>query len=196
MTVAGVVLAAGRSRRMGTPKALLKTANGQTFLDSLAASLRQGGCQPVLAVVSEPVDVIGQACRLEGIQLIVNPDPDRGQISSVLLALDAVPHADGLLVCLVDQGIILVDTVHQVMAALVDHSLAVARYRGAAGHPTAFSRSVFDALRSEKAGHGGARVVVDDARQRGQVAWVDVDDPGVVRNLNTPEDYDAFSKTV
>lgn len=193
MSVAGAVLAAGASRRMGTDKALL-TCGGACFLDTLAQALLEGGCRPVLAVAGRAASRLQLGCRLEDVELVVNPDPSRGQISSLRCALEAVGQAQGLVVVLVDQGRVEAHTVRLVREALDAAPVAVARYHHRPGHPTGFGREVFGALRSHRA-DGGAREVVSEMEEAGRVRWVDVDDPGVVRNLNTPDDYAAFRRT-
>jgi molybdenum cofactor cytidylyltransferase len=191
MKIAGVVLAAGASTRMGTSKALLR-AGDQTFLDALATVLAVGGCEPVLAVVSEPADGIRSRCRLEGVRLVINPDPARGQISSLRCAIREIDAAvSGMVVLLVDQGAVKASTVAQVREALSVHPVAVARHAGRPGHPTGFSRQAFGDLDSALA-DCGARAVVQAWEEAGRVEWVDVDDPGVVRNINTQERYLAF----
>jgi molybdenum cofactor cytidylyltransferase len=191
MKVAGVVLAAGASTRMGEDKALL-CAGDQTFLDSLSTALALGGCDPVLAVVAEPVEEIRQRCRLEGVRLVINPDPSHGQISSLRCAIGELDESiAGLVVVLVDQGSIKADTVSQVRKALANSPVAVARHASRPGHPTGFTREVFGELESEQADRG-ARAVVEAYQLAGRVERVDVDDPGVVRNINTKERYLAF----
>ncbi len=191
MKIAGVVLAAGASTRMGENKALLRIGD-QTFLDNLATVLALGGCEPVLAVVSEPTDEIRDGFRLEGVRLVVNPDPSRGQISSLRCAVSEVgPDVTGLVVLLVDQGAVQAATVARVREALSGCALAVARHQGRPGHPAGFSRQAFCDLESALADNG-ARAVVEARKEAGQVEWVDVDDPGVVRNINTKERYLAF----
>jgi CTP:molybdopterin cytidylyltransferase MocA len=191
MGCAGVVLAAGASRRMGRPKAML-TIGGQTFLDNLTEVLARGGCQPVLAVVSEPLQDIRAGCRLAGVDLVINPDPARGQLSSLLCARDALQDVSGMLVVLVDQADLRVATVEAVRLSLEQAPAAVARFGGQPGHPTGFSRQLFAALGEPGVSAVGARAVIDAQAALGQVAWVDVPDPGVVRNLNTPAELTRF----
>jgi len=191
--IAGVVLAAGASRRMGTNKALLEYG-GKTFLDNMCDALTAGGCRPVMAVVSRPFDEIKDRCRLQGAELVVNPDPDRGQISSLRCAIERVRNCTGILVVTVDQGSLVAESVSQVKGALPGFDVAVARYKGQSGHPTAFSARIFPALESPAADQG-ARQVVAECTQAKRVRFVDLDDPGVVRNLNTPDEYEAFCKT-
>lgn len=193
MSVAGAVLAGGASQRMGTDKALL-TCGGKRFLDLLAGALREGGCRPVLAVAGRSAPRLRAGCRLEDVHLVVNPDPSRGQISSLRCALDAAGDTDGLVVLLVDQGRVEPATVRAVRQALASAPIAVACYGGRRGHPTGFGRDTFGMLRSPRADRG-ARVVVSEIEAGGRVQWVDVDDPGVVRNLNTPEDYERFQES-
>jgi CTP:molybdopterin cytidylyltransferase MocA len=190
VTVAGVVLAGGRSRRMGKNKALLRCGE-ETFLDRLASRLAQGGCQPVLAVVSEP-GPIRQGCRLDQVRLVVNPDPDRGQISSLRCGLDGLPDARGVVVLLVDQGDVRAETVRLVRQTLEGTGrLVLARHRGQPGHPVGFPSSLFGLLRSTLADQGARRVVQREG-ESGCLEHVDVEDPGVIRNINTPDAYQDF----
>ena len=188
--VAGVVLAAGLSSRMGRSKALLKVGDS-VFLDSMAEALRLGGCDPVMAVVSGDLSPIRQACRLEGVRLVFNPHPEGGQISSLRCALRACPDVGGWLVVLVDQGKLIPESVSVVRQALDERAVAVARYQGQFGHPTAFGLELAESLLGPEADQG-ARRVVESQERKGQVGYVDVDDPGVIRNLNRPADYQAF----
>jgi CTP:molybdopterin cytidylyltransferase MocA len=191
MKIAGVVLAAGASRRMGTCKALLRFG-AKTFLDHLCRALADGGCQPVVAVLSEPAEGVRSRCSLDGVDLVINPDPSRGQISSLRCAVRALTEVDGILVLLVDQGIIQARTVERVRKASSGSVVTVARFQGKPGHPACFSKEVFGDLLSPAADEG-ARAVTETYDADGRVRYVDLeDDPGIVRNLNTPADYQDF----
>jgi len=192
MTIAGLVLAAGASRRMGSCKALLKYQS-ETFLDLLCQALHSGGCSPVAAVVSNPTDSIVKECKLENVELVINPDPSGGQISSVRSALPSLGNVEGLLIVLVDQACLEPQTISRVRRGLGKHSLVVARYGNQPGHPSCFSRDLFSDLQSSPADKG-ARAVVARELAAGRAGYIDVDDPGIIRNLNTPADFQAFLK--
>jgi molybdenum cofactor cytidylyltransferase len=91
----------------------------------------------------------------------------------------------------VDQAALLPGTVAAVGVALARAPLAVARHRGVAGHPAAFARELFAELRSPACDQG-ARTLTERLARAGRVAWVELDDPGITRNLNTPEELRAF----
>jgi CTP:molybdopterin cytidylyltransferase MocA len=155
----------------------------------MTGALVAGGCAPVLAVLSP--EAAPDERLPAGVRVVINPDPSRGQISSLRCCLDSIPDADGLLVVLIDQGTIQAATVRAIRDALRASSVAVARHRGVAGHPTGFARPLFPALGGELADRGARAVVEREAAGR-RVRYVDVDDPGVIRNINTPEQYQAF----
>ena len=107
--IPGVILAGGASSRMGRAKALLPTANeGQTFLSQLVGTLWAGGVDDVVVVVSSLSGDVERALSKESLsyRLVVNHQPERGQMSSVLTALAAIdrPGVTGMLVTLVDMG--------------------------------------------------------------------------------------------
>jgi molybdenum cofactor cytidylyltransferase len=190
--IPGLILAAGRSIRMGKPKALLPIRQGgPSFVRHLALTLLEGGVADVL-VVGRPDD---QALRKEiddiGLRFVPNPDADSGQLSSVLAGLNAAdrPGVAGLLVTPVDAPLVGAATVRQLLAAIGNRHLPLVRatHNGRHGHPVVFARRVFDELRHADPGVG-ARAIV----QRYVLEGIDleVDDAGVLLDIDDPADYE------
>lgn len=195
----GVVLAAGASRRMGTPKAAL-TLGGRTFLAHVVAALHGGGVPDVVVVIGDdPGGAVAGAARACGVGWVRNPAPERGQLASLQVALEhvarTVPAADAVLVALVDHPAVRAATVAALREAAAREpsaAILVAAHGGRRGHPVLFRRSVWPELLAAP-DEGGARTVVhaDPARVR----VVAVDDPGVVMDVDTPEDLRRLRAT-
>src|SRR5262245_33561677 len=102
--VPAIVLAAGASSRMGEPKALLRSG-GRTFIRRILDTLRDAGVRDAIVVVRpDAEDVIREISLAEIGRAIVNHDPGRGQLSSLVTALDSIddPRVVAALVTLVD----------------------------------------------------------------------------------------------
>src|SRR5262245_10989631 len=87
--IGALILAAGGSRRMGRPKALLPLPGG-TFLEVLTRSFCHAGIGPILAVLGDEAQEIRHAVKLDLLRTVINPDPSRGQLSSIHCGLDAL----------------------------------------------------------------------------------------------------------
>jgi CTP:molybdopterin cytidylyltransferase MocA len=191
--VRGIILAAGRSTRMGTSKALLIAPDGRTFVARLAETLCEGGVDAPVVVgrkeddrLRAEVETIG--C---GVGFVVNADADEGgQLSSLLAGLREAdrPGVRALMVVPVDAPMVTSDTVAALIATFraTGAPIVRARHRGWNGHPVIFSRALFEELRRADP-EAGARAVV--RAHQGAIINVDVDDPGVVGDVDTPEDY-------
>lgn len=126
--VAGAVLAAGAGTRMGQPKASL-VVDGASLLDRTVRTLLEGGCAPVYAVVRDGVEAVGA-------DSIVNLTPERGQRSSLELAVRAARDAEALAVVLVDVPGLTPAAVRTVLAGWRPGRIAVATSGGRRAHPT------------------------------------------------------------
>jgi molybdenum cofactor cytidylyltransferase len=188
-SVAGLILAAGESRRMGFPKALLMYRE-QTFLDTLCGLLA-ARCSPVIVVLGAHADEIRASARHPA-TFVVNPSYLSGQTSSMQCGLRAVPPgAAGVLFTLVDHPAVASETIDALLglpqtAGFRQPNLRVPRYQGRRGHPIWLSRELipeFLALPED----GAARDVVRSHAL--QTEFLDVDDPGILADIDDPEAY-------
>ena len=174
---------------MGTPKALLRV-EGETFLARTIRTLRSGGCDPVLVVVASDtgagaVDVAERA----GGRVLFNPDPGEGPITSLRLAIRSLEGSVGGLAYLpVDHPMVRPETVAALLSAAREAgaALTVPTHRGKRGHPAVFGTALFAEL-ADPALEGGARAVVHRHLESAQL--IEVDDAGVVIDIDTPEAY-------
>ena len=191
--VVGIVLAAGQSTRMGQPKALLPCPPaGRTFVTQIIHVLREGGL-PTIAVVGRVRD---QDLRREvaaaapPVTYVENPSPELGQLSSVLagVAFAEATGAAGILVLPVDMPLIRPDTVRAALDAFAatDEPVLRATYRGRHGHPVIFGADMFALLRRADPAMGARAVLHQDPSR---VRNLEVDDPGIVRDIDWPTEY-------
>ncbi|MBK5298056.1 MAG: nucleotidyltransferase family protein [Vicinamibacteria bacterium] len=189
--IPGLVLASGASRRMGRPKALLPLGDsGRPFVRVICDTLTASGVAPLVVVTrAELLDEL--AGVLPGVALVVNPDPDRGQLSSLLAGLDALGTRDAALVTLVDLPLFQQSTVVSLLTAWHQTHAPLVRplHQGRHGHPVIFGALLLDALRSADVDLGAKPVVY---RFLADAVSVQVDDRGTVEDIDTPEAYDRL----
>ena len=191
--MAGVVVAAGGSSRMGVPKALLD-AGGMTFVSRLVQALVRGGCHPVVVVGSSGAGGLAEEVERGPAALVVNPGGRGGQIGSLCRALDHLAgRADppvAVAFTPVDNPAVDPATVRALVEAWRRSRAAIVlpRCRERRGHPVVADISIAGEFR-EGGLPEGARTVV--RRDRSRVLEVEVDDPGILDDLDTPERYHA-----
>ena len=189
--IPGIILASGASTRMGSPKALLTMPNGATFVWTLVTTLIDGGVDDVFVVGrGEDRPLRDEVERLPRSRFVENARADEGQLSSVIAGLNAAdrPGVGGVLVTLVDLPLIAPATVRILIEAFAAAHVPIARtiHRGRHGHPVIFGRPVFDELRRANPAVGAKSVV---RAHEASVLDVEVDDEGVLQDIDTPEDY-------
>ncbi len=194
--VAGIVLAGGRSTRMGEPKALLDM-EGTSFLERAARVLAEGGCDPVLAVVppGETGERLLELARKAGARGIMNPQSDAEQIDSLRLGLGALePEVVAAAVLPVDHPRVQAATITALLAAFRTSGAPIVRptHGDHPGHPVLFARELWTELQAPDL-EQGARDVVH--RHQAEIEEVPVDDPGVAIDVNTLEEYTRELRT-
>lgn len=193
MTLA-IVPAAGASRRMGQPKLLLPYGES-TIVSALVAALRAGGASPVVVVTAPEHSDLQAWARGAGALVAVNPDPERGMLSSIREGIEALGGAAGLarrgevvLVAPADLPALRPATVAELLwrRATAGAALAVPTYQGRRGHPLAIAPALLPEIETLDLSIG-LRELLD--RHAAAVLEVPVEDAGAVRDVDTPEDY-------
>jgi len=178
---------------MGSPKALLADPEGRPFVVRIIRTVHSAGLRDVLVITGSQHDAIVAAVMADGpdrgVRIVRNPDPERGQLSSIWTALDACPaDAEGLLMTLVDVPMLTSGTVRAVVDTWQRTRAPVVRpiVAGRRGHPVIFDCRVFAELRAAPL-DSGARAVV--RAHWAESVDVPVNDLGSLVDVDTPADY-------
>jgi CTP:molybdopterin cytidylyltransferase MocA len=198
MSVAGVVLAAGRSERMGTPKALLDF-RGQPFIVSILEALAALEVKPRVVVLGPDAPRIRPLLAAHECVIVENPDVAGGAIGSLRAALAALRpvRPAAVLAWPVDLPQVRVATVERLLEAYrrTAAPAVVPSFAERRGHPVLWDQTLFPELEtSEAATRHGARAVL--AAHESQLVTVAVDDPAVIDDLNTPGDYERLVREI
>lgn len=188
--LAAVILAAGESRRMGRPKALLPCRGG-TFLSHLVEITRHPKIGFTRIVVGAHRQEIQRAAARPPGEIIFNPDWPQGQLSSIQVALRSLPEnsmegtTDGIVLCPVDHPLVTANLVALLIEQFYSSGklIVVPKYAGRRGHPMIFSSRLYPELLAAPAEVGARAVVWAHAAD---VLEVPTSEEGVVLNLNDP----------
>ncbi|MFI6596785.1 NTP transferase domain-containing protein [Nonomuraea sp. NPDC050536] len=176
--VAGLLLAAGRGSRLGTPKALLEY-EGERLVDRGVRLLEEGGCHPVVVVLGAATMQVRRAVAVR------NPDWRTGMGSSLRVGLSALPpEAEAVVIALVDQPFVRPDAVRALIESKAE--VAVATYDGRRRNPVLITRPHFDQVAEMAVGDVGARPFLKAYREL--VTDVPCDGLGDPTDIDTPED--------
>ncbi|MGV9713664.1 nucleotidyltransferase family protein [Gordonia sp. NPDC003424] len=186
--VCAVVLAAGRSRRLGRPKQLLPY-RGTTLLGATLDNVRRMGFDQIIVTLGAAADDITARVDLHGLTVVVNDEHASGCASSIGAAIAQLdPRAAGAVLLLGDQPGIREAAARSLAAAASGAPLGACRYRDGLGHPFWLGRSIFPQLQTL---HGDKAVwkLIDASGP--DLVTVDVDD-AVPLDVDTDDDYRAL----
>lgn len=188
MTVAGIILAAGASRRMGMPKALAKIG-GATFLERVASALAKGGIGETVLVLGADEGVIVPEIGWFGGTIVINGAWREGQASSVAAGVGALDPSKiaGALIAPVDHPLVTADLIAQLLAAFrsAPEKIILPVCRGRRGHPVVFPSRLFGELVNAPRDEGIRHVV---RSHPADILELPTADDAVLRNLDTPAD--------
>ena len=190
--VTGVVLAAGSSRRLGTPKQLLPYRD-TTVLGATLQVARIAGFDQLIVTLGGAAQAVRGAVPLDGADVVTVDDFGTGCSASLRVALQHVdPRAAGIVLMLGDQPRMDPTTVRRMVAAGVGADIVVCRYADGVGHPFWFTRDAFEEL-SQLHGDKGVWKLLESGRH--PVRELAVDGP-VPLDVDTWEDYHRLLESV
>jgi molybdenum cofactor cytidylyltransferase len=185
--LAAVILAAGESRRMGQPKALLPY-RGRAFLEHLIGVAHHPRIGLTRVVLGAGAEEIRERLKLDPASVVINPDWEKGQLSSIQAALRSLPQGltEGALLCLVDHPLISADLVDSLIKQFDSSGkpIIIPTCHGKRGHPVIFRSTLYDELLAAPLDLGARAVVWAHSAD---VLEVPTDEEGVILNLNDPD---------
>jgi molybdenum cofactor cytidylyltransferase len=192
--IAGIILAAGESQRMGRDKALL-TYHGKTFLETIIQNLNAAGIEKIAVVLGHHAEVIQAKVNLAATQLVVNHEYPRGQTSSLQLGLETVAtdQPDAVILCLVDHPAVPAE----VIAKLKQHfesthaPVIIPTHNGERGHPVVISKALFPELLALSPGEPASAVI---RKYRPETLFLEVADRGILIDVDEPRNYERLEE--
>ncbi|MHB1119260.1 MAG: selenium cofactor biosynthesis protein YqeC [Bellilinea sp.] len=189
--IAGIILAAGGAKRMGKVKQLLQW-HGQPLVRHAAETAIQAGLTPVVVVTGAAASEVESALTGLPVTIVHNPYWETGQAGSVRGGVDALPkNCGGVVFLLSDMPQIPVDLIRTELELHQNETSAIIcpRVKGQRGNPVLFDRQTFPALMQLK-GDSGGRKLFDQF----PIRWLEWDDPGILLDIDTPQDYQDLLK--
>ena len=190
--IPGIVLAAGKSTRMGRPKATLRLNDADTFLTRIIRTFQEAQVDDVVVVLGHEAEAVLKSVEQSGLspRFVVNEQYESGQLSSVLAGLRAIdrPGVTAMLMTLVDVPLVSVATVRAVLERYRATRAPVVRPVGGAlhGHPELLDRVQFDEIRAADPRRCAKSVIRAHVSAAGDV---EVADEGAFFDIDTREDY-------
>ena len=194
MDVAAILLAAGRSRRMGAFKPLLPFGN-KTVIEHCVATLRTAGIESIVVVVGHRAEEVRRQLKTSEVTFALNPDPESEMAASIACGIrELAQGAKATLIALVDHPAV----PQEVITALIEQwqsgsRLVVPEFEGRGGHPALIDlRFREELLRLDP--ERGLRAFFDEHRP--EVQRLPVSSPFVARDMDTWEDYRRLHEEV
>jgi molybdenum cofactor cytidylyltransferase len=185
--ICAIILAAGKSLRMGTQKLLLPFAE-QTVIGHVADQVIKSPIRQVLVVTAEQSEQIAAALKGKRLSIVINPDFEGDMLSSIRCGLRALPGCEAVMILLGDQPAIRSELVGEMIKIFetTNASIIVPTYRGRRGHPILFSSKYCDEVQ-KRFDNVGLRGLLGAHPE--QVHEMKVDDEAVLADMDVRQDY-------
>ncbi len=195
MKLGGVILAAGESSRMGRDKALLEY-RGSTFLNHLI-SLFSPRVDPLIVVLGYHAETIRPTIQQRSAaKVVINQDHEKGMLTSLQVGIRSLPSDVGAaMFTLVDHPAVGESTLDRLIERFQAgrQALAIPCYERQRGHPVVAARPILEEI-LRLSDDSSARTVI--RAHRHETTFVEVDDDGIVLDIDRPSDYDTMASSV
>lgn len=184
--LAAAILAAGESRRMGSPKALVPF-RGVNFVEHLVSATQHPRVGVTRIILGAGAEEIRAKLKVDPAMIVVNPDWELGQLSSIHAAIRSLPEGtDGMILAPVDHPLVSANLVSQLIKKFdeSERRIVLPTFHGRRGHPVIFRAALYDELLAASPDVGARQVVWAHEQELGEVP---TEEEGVVLNLNDPE---------
>jgi molybdenum cofactor cytidylyltransferase len=187
--IAAIVLAAGKSERMGSPKALLPIS-GRTFLENILDAISRTSIEETVVVVGHHRKEIEAAVKMPSV--VFNPDYEKGMITSLQTGIRALSwDTSGAFLFLVDHPLVEPATIEVMIANLAPNRIVLPTFGGRRGHPVLFSSEVLEEILVLPSSEG-ANIVV--RKNPARIVEVPVSAPGILVDVDTPEQFERLRR--
>lgn len=191
-SIVPIILAAGDSTRMGYPKALLPLGT-EIFITHILGILRSIGLPRPVIILGRTARTIQPRIRDWPADIRINPDPDRGQLSSIQLAFSGVdPQFNAGMIWPVDQPAVSEDLVRCLAQLFLDSGSLIAcpKYGEKRGHPAIFHRVLFQEFMDAPLEEGPKKILL---RHQHEIVLLPTEESGAICDIDTPSDYQSLT---
>jgi molybdenum cofactor cytidylyltransferase len=188
VSILPIILAAGDSTRMGYPKALLPLG-GDLFITRILSVLRNAGLPRPVIILGRAAPVIRPHIQDWPADIRINPDPDRGQLSSIQLALENIgPEYEAGMIWPVDQPAVSEDLVRRLSQLFLASGARIVfpKCGGKRGHPAIFHRDLFPEFMSAPLEEGPKKILLLHQQETEELQ---TEESAAIQDVDTPSDY-------
>jgi molybdenum cofactor cytidylyltransferase len=191
--IAAILLAAGRSQRMGAFKPLLPFGK-QTVIEATIDYLRKGGVETIVVVLGHQAHELQEHLKDRPVRFALNPDPDTAMTASIAAGIEKIPASGATLVALADHPAVPPSVVSTLISQWQNGSkLLIPTWQNRGGHPVLIDLQYRAELENLDPHHG---LKAFFEAHRGDVKRIPVDSPFIARDMDTWDDYTALHQEV
>jgi molybdenum cofactor cytidylyltransferase len=194
-TVSAIILAAGNSVRMGSPKFMLRFDETHNFLEKIVEGYKSFGCKEIKIVLNQSgANILKQegSKDIDIKQIVVNTNPEKERLLSIQIGLKALTNPKLIFIHPVDNPFVDLDILKLLVNSSKNCDYQIPVYRGKGGHPILISKKVIDEICHTSNMNINFKVFLESFLK----FRVNVNNPAVLSNINTKVDYLDFQQEI